>query len=44
MEEPLSLEDAGVEVIMPAFSALFAHSAGDKAGNEGPALGSILID
>lgn len=41
---PLDLQDAGVQVVVPALSALFSESALDELGDEGPPLGPILFD
>lgn len=41
---PLHLQDAGVEVVMPALPALLAEPALDELGDKGPALGAILFN
>ena len=41
---PLNLENARVEMVMPAFPALLAQPPFYKLGDEGPTLRSILLD
>ena len=44
MGHPLDLEDAGVEVVVPTFSALFPKSPLNKLSDEGPPLRPILFN
>ena len=44
VRHPFDLEDTGVEVIVPSFSALLAEATLDELGDEGPPLRSILFD
>lgn len=41
---PLHLQDTRIEVVMPTLSALLTEAAWDEFGDEGPALGSVLLD
>ena len=44
VRHPLHLKDTRIEVVMPAFSTLFAESALDKLSNKGPTLRPILLN
>lgn len=41
---PFYLEDAGVEVVVPALAALLAQPPLHEFSDEGPALGTVLLD
>lgn len=41
---PAVLADVGIEVVVPAFPALFADPARQLLGYIGPVLGPILLD
>lgn len=43
MGHPLHFEDAGIEVVVPALSALLPQSSLHEFSDEGPALRPILL-
>ena len=43
VRHPLDLEDAGVEVVVPAFAALLAQPPLHELGDEGPPLRPVLL-
>lgn len=44
MSSPLDLEDGGVEVVVPTFTALLAEASLHELGDEGPPLRTVLLD
>lgn len=44
VRHPLDLENAGVQVVVPALSTLFAQPSFHELRDEGPSLRPILLD
>ena len=44
VRHPFYLEDAGVEVVVPALAALLAQAPLHEFSDEGPALRAVLLD